>query len=449
MTTPPQETPYRETLPKEPSPSLPPSVTHFGANMGAIAIVVAVMYGMRIGKVPSNDAVLLLCLSLIIPVVAFDVLVLRVHKRQSTGLDWDKAIMPNTGRVAIKLLGLVGTIAPFAILYWFTPEYQGSFYDPFYNTLRRFWIPLVVIAITYTWFVDGLMKEPFDVYWQLGRVVLGRWRDAKIKDVANHYRGWFIKAYFFALFWVWMTHSTHNILHFDLSNASWSNLRGYDFAYEGIFFIDLLLATVGYTMTFRVFDSHIRSAEPTMTGWVFALVCYEPFFSGLFEKQYLHYGGNTFGDWLAPHPTVRWIWAGAIIFLITIYVLATVVFGVRFSNLTHRGILTNGPYRFTKHPAYVSKNISWWLASVPFVVRESVEISIKHCIALGAINFIYFMRARTEERHLSRDPTYVEYAMWMNEHGTLAFLGRWIPFFRYRPPSEHSQPESWFRALFS
>jgi hypothetical protein len=46
---------------------------------------------------------------------------------------------------------------------------------------------------------------------------------------------------------------------------------------------------------------------------------------------------------------------------------------------------------------------------------------------------MYFMRAKTEERHLSRDPVYVEYALWMNDHGVLRFLNR-VPIFRYKPP---------------
>jgi protein-S-isoprenylcysteine O-methyltransferase Ste14 len=265
-------------------------------------------------------------------------------------------------------------------------------------------------------------------------VLLGRWQDADRAAIGHHFRGWLIKAYFFALFWVWLTRSTQNILHFDLSGASWSNLRAYELVYELVFFVDLLLATVGYAMTFRALDTHIRSAEPSVLGWLVALVCYEPFFSGLFERQYLHYGGNSFGSWLAPHPALRWAWAACIVALITVYVLATVAFGVRFSNLTNRGIVTNGPYRFTKHPAYVSKNLSWWLASVPFVASDSAPEAVRRCLLLGVINFIYFMRAKTEERHLSRDPAYVAYATWMNEHGWLRWLNR-MPLFRFEPPS--------------
>jgi len=59
-------------------------------------------------------------------------------------------------------------------------------------------------------------------------------------------------------------------------------------------------------------------------------------------------------------------------------------------------------------------------------------------VALLIINYMYFMRAKTEERHLSRDPTYVAYALWMNEHGWLRFLNR-IPLakhiFIYKPPA--------------
>jgi hypothetical protein len=50
------------------------------------------------------------------------------------------------------------------------------------------------------------------------------------------------------------------------------------------------------------------------------------------------------------------------------------------------------------------------------------------------VNMTYFMRARTEERHMSRDPVYVQYALWMNEHGVFAWLGRLVTFFRYKPP---------------
>jgi hypothetical protein len=112
-----------------------------------------------------------------------------------------------------------------------------------------------------------------------------------------------------------------------------------------------------------------------------------------------------------------------------------VTFGCRFSNLTHRGILTNGPFALTKHPHYLFKNISWWLVVVPFISKTSFLDSVRACLMLAMFNFIYFMRARTEERHLSRDPAYVAYALWMNDHSIMSWLGRIAPVFRYKPPA--------------
>jgi protein-S-isoprenylcysteine O-methyltransferase Ste14 len=417
----------------------PPSATHFGINLLALAIVLGAMWFLRQHKA-RLDEVLVLGGAVAVPVILLDVLVLKVHRRASTGLDWDQVFKPDFGRVATKLLGLFVTLAPFAVFYWMTPEYNGNFYNPLWAFLRRFALTFAVGVPLYLFIVDGQMRQPRDAYWQLGRVLLGRWRDAKRADIANHYRGWLVKGFFVPIMFVWLNNQTHTTVNFNLDSASWSNLSVYEFLYDFIFFIDLLFCTVGYALSLRVTDSHIRTAEPTMLGWAVALFCYPPFYN-MMERQYVHYdSGYNFGAWLGPNMTIKWIWGITILCLITVYVLGTVAFGIRFSNLTHRGILTNGPYRYTKHPAYVSKNMSWWLISIPFIVKPDTSPwdSVKHCIALGIINFMYFMRAKTEERHLSRDPIYVAYGLWMNEHGVLRFINR-IPFLRrltiYTPPS--------------
>ncbi len=206
-----------------------------------------------------------------------------------------------------------------------------------------------------------------------------------------------------------------------------------------IFGFDLLFSATGYLFTVRLFDSHVRSTEPTLLGWVVALFCYEPFY-GFFGGRYLPYDNDVYWSvWLAGSSGFYAIWGGIILGLYVIYVVATLCFGIRFSNLTHRGILTNGPYRYCKHPAYVSKNMAWWLATIPFLSGDTPVQSLRFCLMLVCINAIYLVRARTEERHLSRDPVYVQYALAMNERSVFAGLGRLFPGLRYQAPQAGSK----------
>ena len=112
------------------------------------------------------------------------------------------------------------------------------------------------------------------------------------------------------------------------------------------------------------------------------------------------------------------IWGVVLVVLTAIYAWATVAFGIRFSNLTHRGILTNGPYAWTRHPAYVSKNLFWWLSALPFLATTGSYVDmIRNTAILAMVSGVYYWRARTEEQHLSEDPAYVDYSAWMDRNG--------------------------------
>lgn len=185
-----------------------------------------------------------------------------------------------------------------------------------------------------------------------------------------------------------------------------------------------------------------------MIGWFVAIICYPPFWGAIYSNVLPYNDTLSWGAWIrmgdinpvtvlgvamgTNWPTI--LWGSAILFCGFVYVWASLAFGLRFSNLTHRGILTKGPYRFTKHPAYVFKNISWWLIAVPFVTHAGIENSVRECLMLLTVNFIYYMRARTEERHLSNDPAYVEYALFMNRRSIFVPVAILLPFLKYRRP---------------
>ena len=370
----------------------------------------------------------------VLPIAAFDLLFLKVHRRPSTGLSWTALPAPDFGRLGTKLLGLIGTLGAVAGGYWILPEYHAAFYEPFWQLLGFLGPWALAAAIPYFAIVDRRMREPRDAYWHVGRLLIGRFGDADWAALGEHARGWIIKGFFLPLMFVYLSDAITDLQAMEVLHAEVTFTRLYDFGWALAFAVDLVFAAAGYVLTFRLIDAHLRSTEPTLFGWGVAIVCYEPFWS-LASSQYLQYDDNLYwGLWLSGFPLLHAMWGTAILFLVGVYAWATVMFGCRFSNLTHRGILTNGPYRYTKHPAYIAKNLSWWLISIPFLSTDGAGEAIRNCLLLLAVNLLYWARARTEENHLSWDPTYRAYAQWMNEHGMFRWVGRAIPALRYVPP---------------
>ncbi|MFM5913623.1 MAG: methyltransferase family protein, partial [Chakrabartia godavariana] len=198
-----------------------------------------------------------------------------------------------------------------------------------------------------------------------------------------------------------------------------------------MFVIDVAFATVGYLLTMKPLDAHIRTANPHMQGWVAALICYPPFVlmveGGVLYYQVGTWGDNSWHHWLDGSPVLLSLWGGVLVFLTTAYAWATVAFGLRFSNLTHRGVITNGPYAFTKHPAYLAKNSYWWLATLPFLVTTDNMVDVvRNTVTLALVSAVYYWRARTEEKHLSSDPAYIAYAEWMEAYAPIPRFVRWL-----------------------
>jgi protein-S-isoprenylcysteine O-methyltransferase Ste14 len=370
-----------------------------------------------------------------LPMIVLELGVRRAHRFPSTGLDFDGAPSPwDLRRIATKLLGLYATFGALALVYWAVPEYERSFYQPFWDLLDRVLWPLIAAAVPYVAWLDRRMVEPRDGLYQAGRLALGRWHGLDGKALQTHALGWVIKGFYLPLMTVYLGDaarwlSTHGPL------ASMDDFPGLvTYAAKLSLGLDLAFVAIGYALMLRLLDTHLRSANPYMYGWVFTLMLYQPFWS-LMSKRFFAYGdGDMWLDHMRGVPLLLGAWGVLIILSKLGWAWANMSFGLRFSNLTHRGIITNGPYRFTKHPSYLFKNLSWWLLSVPFLSGDGPAEATRHVLALLGVNLLYAVRARAEEQHLSEDPDYVRYALWMNEHGLLAGLGRWLPWLRYRPP---------------
>ena len=331
-------------------------------------------------------------------------------------------------RTFTKTAGLAGTVGTIGGIYWLLPEYAsgGSFYQPFWAFLRLVAPWWALLAVPYLHLADRRMDEPHDGLWHAGCAFTGRWGRVDRAALGQHALGWLVKAFFVPLMFCHLCRSLGDVMEGDPARIA-SFGRWYEFGYASIFLFDLCLTTLGYLFALRLLGTQIRSTEPTFLGWAVALVCYEPFFT-LVKRSYLSYeeSGFMWGNWLWDHPAAYGAWGTAILLLLGIYLWATVAFGARFSNLTNRGIITGGPYRWTKHPAYISKNLAWWMISIPFIPAAGTPSAdvVRHCVMLLGINAIYLLRAKTEERHLRLDPDYVAYEQWIERQGALRWVNR-------------------------
>ncbi|QSA97517.1 isoprenylcysteine carboxylmethyltransferase family protein [Methylococcus sp. EFPC2] len=172
--------------------------------------------------------------------------------------------------------------------------------------------------------------------------------------------------------------------------------------FHTIFCIDVGVGMLGYACSSRWLGNRSKSVEPTLLGWGVALACYPPFnqVSGI----YLPF--KSMSTTLNPYLQADWIDMGLkamTIALWGIYVSATLAFGLRFSNLTHRGIITRGPYAFVRHPAYTAKVLATWSSGL------TTFSDPRQYLFLLVWNGVYYLRAITEERHLRLDPDYRRY----------------------------------------
>lgn len=187
--------------------------------------------------------------------------------------------------------------------------------------------------------------------------------------------------------------------------------------------IDVVIALFGYLFGTHLLNNQIKSVDESLKGWIICIICYPPFL--YFYKILLSQVDNyTWTDWAKG----EWWYYPWLIMVITTWLLywfSHAHFGVKFSNLTWRGLIDKGLYKFVKHPAYLSKNVYWWLYTVPLFGVVGMDL-VQNICALMVTNLIYYFRAKTEEAHLRKFTEYQQYYEWMAENGLWAKFKRLI-----------------------
>lgn len=193
------------------------------------------------------------------------------------------------------------------------------------------------------------------------------------------------------------------MIQFTINNVNWLSNNAtsaslYPLLLTIIFLFDTGIFAFGYAFEMPQLKNVVKSVEPTFFGWFVAIICYPPFNS--ITGDYIPWGANDYV--IFSNPTLTTIMQIIIITLFLIYLWATFALGTKASNLTNRGIVTKFPYSIIRHPAYISKNLVWWLTLLPVMTWQ---------FALGMCfwSLIYYARAITEENHLKQDPDYLAY----------------------------------------
>lgn len=187
--------------------------------------------------------------------------------------------------------------------------------------------------------------------------------------------------------------------------------------------VDVVIALFGYLFGTRLLNNQIKSVDESLKGWVICIICYPPFL--YFYKILLSQVDNfTWSDW-ARGEWWYYPWLFMVVITWLLYWFSHAHFGVKFSNLTWRGLIDTGLYKFVKHPAYLSKNVYWWLYTVPLFGVVGLDL-VQNICALMITNVIYYLRAKTEEAHLLKFPEYQQYCEWMENNGLWAKCKRFV-----------------------
>lgn len=412
----------------QPDPCPPSAVSHGAGLIGLVGLLAWIALARHFGW-DGPSAALVCCVATGLPMVLWSIFVDKVHLRPSTGIDWShpRAVKDVLDISTIKLTGLWLTWSLIAAIYatarWYwTGNYQFSMAVFIYASPFLFFL-----SIPYVIWIDRYLKEPRDGAWHFGAMISGQpgWDRTQ---VWHHLRAWAVKGFFLAFMLSIVPGGYADIVNANVAEIATNPVWIANWLIIAMFLVDVQFATVGYVLTFKPLDSHIRTANPFMAGWAAALICYPPFIlMGDNGPLNYHVATADWAYWFEGHTTLLAIWGVWLVFLTGVYAWATVAFGIRFSNLTHRGILTHGPYRWTKHPAYLSKNAFWWFSTMPFLVTSgSWQDGLRNTVLLAAVSGVYYWRARTEERHLMADPDYAAYAAWMERHGPVPRAIGWL-----------------------
>jgi protein-S-isoprenylcysteine O-methyltransferase Ste14 len=284
-----------------------------------------------------------------------------------------------------------------------------------------------------------------DIHKHLGLFFLGLFQRKYLNQVnweifKSGLISWFIRGFFLPMNFctaVFLLDKIQNIPNFTSFIVKAPLIISYPVINDTIFLLLIIAIVPGYFFTSRLLGTEGRSVSRDWPAWIFTLWFYPPLNSVL-NNSYFQYtqsikeGVENWIHFTEGKPIFFYSAAFILISMSVIHYWGEAILGMRASINTNKGIITNGPYRYTKHPIFVVKNIAWLIAFLPFLSGTNLTQSFKFTIAFVIVSIGYIMRCYFEEKFLSEDPTYVQYALYIDRHGLLSFIGKILPFMSFK-----------------
>lgn len=254
------------------------AVSGWTGAVGLAGLLTALYFlvGSELGSV-SRTVICLAATAL--PMLIWDVAVERVHLNPTTGLDYGRpdALARTIARLPVKIIGLWATWAVIAAAYWTFKTYSQPAYGWYLALAKSSMAILLPVSILYVALVDRYAIDPKrDGAWHAGLLVLGRWSEIDREILKEHALAWTIKAFFLAFMCSILPGNVVHVTARPLWTLPLDVVTVVNWLTTLLFTIDISFATVGYILTLKVTDSHVRSSNPLWSGWVSALICYPP-----------------------------------------------------------------------------------------------------------------------------------------------------------------------------
>ena len=340
--------------------------------------------------------------------VVVDLAIFKVHRQPDVGTVGQRLYTtPDRIRtLGLKLLAFGASMAIAGGVYLLVPIYSDPWFTNVFDTTAHAAGIFLAGAQIYVIAFHFVTDDPADGLSTFGLFLFTFGRIGNRQDVNAYLLGLMIKVFFLPLMIGFALQDWTRLAAAPIGEDGFRSY--YEFLYQFFLLIDVSFAVIGYSCSFRFLNAHVRWPELSLGGWLVCLICYAPFWQ-IINRNYISYSdGIVWGNVFDQNGPGYVIWGTLILVLMGTYALSTVSFGYRFSNLTYRGVVTHGPYRVFRHPAYTCKNMAYWMIELPFL-GSSPSIAFANCIGLFCINLIYVLRARFEEKCCSRHEDYIAY----------------------------------------